>query len=157
MNILSRMGLYHCYGFYEDDNLIGYAFFCEAGNQENKAILLDYLVMFEQNRGQGNGSKAISLIKEELCSYDYLIAEVEQVDLYDNSNEMLTRKRRQSFYKKNAWILTDLSVTLFGEELQIFYLPINQRVDEQKICRDLNEIYDSMFYEKQVRDQVCLK
>ena len=154
INILMQMGIYHCYGLFEGEILLAYAFFCEAKNKNQRAILLDYLVVLNGSRNQGIGSKLISIIKETLVEYDMVMAEVELTEEYDSEQDFEIRKKRQAFYLRNGWKKTDVVVDLFGVKLQIFILPTKEEVDESYLKSDLDEIYDSMFYDQKMRKHV---
>ena len=154
INILMQMGIYHCYGLFEGETLLAYAFFCEAKNKNQRPILLDYLVVLNGSRNQGIGSKMISIIKETLVEYDMVMAEVELTEEYDSEQDFEIRKKRQAFYLRNGWKKTDVVVDLFGVKLQIFILPTKEEVDESYLKSDLDEIYDSMFYDQKMRKHV---
>lgn len=156
IQILMKMGVYHCFGLYDQDELKGYAFFCGANKKEQKVILLDYLVAVNGSRGQGVGSEILTRIKEVYKEYDVILAEVERVEAGQTPEDIEIRKKRKAFYLKNEFHITGLWCDLFGEDLQIYAYMREQYTDAQ-IKQQLNEIYDTMFYEPQVRQQVVLQ
>lgn len=156
LNLLMKMGLYFCYGLYEENQFRGYAFFCVGDNKLKRAVLLDYFVVVNGLRGQGYGSEFMKLLRQELSDYDFVIAEVERVEAFATKEEDCIKEKRQQFYLRNGWNMTGLEVDLFGEKLQIYQLPIREQVKEPRVFEELNLIYDKMFYEKKVREQVVL-
>lgn len=157
IHILMRMGLYHCYGLYDEQTLKGYAFFCTNVVNNAKIALLDYFVVLHGMRGCGLGSTFLSLIKEEFAEYDCILAEVERVEASDSETDRMVREKRKAFYLRNGLTITNLSVDLFGEDLQIYQLPLQKVHEESYIYNKLNDIYDRMFYEKDIRKQVVLR
>lgn len=157
LQILMKMGLYRCYGAYEEDKLQGYAFFCESGSRLCKTALLDYLVVLDGIRGKGLGSAFLKLLRQEYQEYDFLIAEVERVEAGIDEKEQMIRKKRKDFYLKNDWKITGLAVDLFGSDLQIYQLPLQKNPKDDQVFNELNLIYDKMFYDKSVREKVILK
>lgn len=156
LHILMKMGLYRCYGLYEEDTIKGYAFLCTAKEKGAKVALLDYFVILNGMRGEGLGSKFLGLIKEEYKDYDLIIGEVERVEAAENEEDRKIREKRKAFYLRNGLTITNLSVDLFGEDLQIYVLPIQRMLEDKLIFDELNQIYDKMFYEKEIRQKVIL-
>lgn len=157
INILIRMGIYHCYGLYDEETFLGYAFLCEAKAKASRTILLDYLVIKRGFRGNGLGTTLLKLLKEELVAYDYIIGEVEREELAESKEEEFIRTKRKDFYLRNGWYPTKLTVNLFGEDLRIYVWPIQIQPEESELFHELNQVYDRMFYEKEVRQNVNLK
>lgn len=156
LHILMKLGLYFCYGLYDENQLKGYAFFCAGDNKKKDAILLDYFVVLDGLRGKGYGTEFMKLLKVELSEYGMILAEVELMEETKESQGDSIKEKRKQFYLKNGWLITSLEVDLFGERLQIYQLPIRAQETESKVYEELNQIYDKMFYEKQVRDRVIL-
>jgi len=155
IQILMKMGVYHCFGLYDQEELKGYAFFCAANKKNQRAILMDYLVACNGYRGQGVGSEILTRIKKEYKEFDVILAEVERVDAGATEEDIEIRQRRKSFYLRNGFEITSLWCDLFGADLQIYaWMP--EKVTEESIKVQLNEIYDTMFYEPQIRSQVVL-
>ena len=156
MKRLYEKGLYECFGLYDQGEFRGYAFFCKSSD-DSTSVLLDYYVVVNGHRGQGTGSRFMDLLKQEYKDYDQIIGEVEVVDPKLDAKEYEIRKRRQNFYFKNQWVMTELDVTLFGEELNIYQLPIRKKAEDEVIYQKLNHIYDVLFCEPEVRKQVNLR
>lgn len=157
LHILMKLGLYFCYGLYDENQLKGYAFFCTGDNKKKDALLLDYFVVLDGLRGKGYGSEFMKLLKEELSEYGMILGEVEWVKEKKEGQVDSIKEKRQQFYLRNGWMITSLEVDLFGERLQIYQLPIRSQGTESKVYEELNRIYDKMFYEKQVRERVLLR
>ena len=156
LHILMKMGLYRCYGLYDEETIKGYAFLCTAKSKDAKVALLDYFVVLKGMRGEGLGSTFLQLIKEEYKEYDLIIGEVERIEAASSEEDKLIREKRKAFYSRNGLTITSLAVDLMGEDLQIYVLPIQKMLDEEQIFEELNQIYDKMFYEKQIRQMVIL-
>ena len=76
---LAENGLYFVYGIYEDEKLISYAFVSGAPNCDY--VLLDYLAVVSGRRGIGIGSRAMKLLKEEICkTHEGILLESENPD-----------------------------------------------------------------------------
>lgn len=149
---LMEQNRYICYGLFEEDAMTGYAFF--AGNGDSDYILIDYFAICKGNRSKGYGSKFIKLIKQELSMYHGIIFEVESGKSAKDEEELSNCQRRLAFYHRCGLKKTNVKVNLFGVDMVVLYLPINDRPSDQRIYDKLNRIYDVLFGEKLHKQQV---
>ena len=64
---------YDCYGLYDGDALLGYAFFVRLGKNE----LLDYFAIAAEHRDEGLGTVFLQMLASCLADADCVICEVE--------------------------------------------------------------------------------
>lgn len=108
--------LYFAYGLYGDGNaLLAYAFLYAAPNSD--FLLLDYFAVLKSMRGEGLGTKALSLLCTEVeTHFAGLIIEAENPDFAETAEEKEIRKRRIRFYERNGFEHTQILSRLFGVE-----------------------------------------
>lgn len=95
------------WGFYDEEEFIGFASFVIYKD----ICYIFFLAVKDEYRNKGYGTKILSTIKEEFKNYIILLCYEEVDDKYpDNEN----RKRRESFYKKNGFIINPLKTYEFG-------------------------------------------
>ena len=73
-------GRYDCYGIYDGDSFIGYAFFVKLMSGDRFHYLLDYLAIVQENRNRGCGGELLRQLSELISDADCIIAEVENPD-----------------------------------------------------------------------------
>lgn len=128
-------GRYEAYAYYDNDELVAYAFMAIDDN----IVLLDYLACIYRNRGYG--SKFISELKG---IYDKpLVIECEKII----DNDMIQTKRLH-FYLKNGFILTNISLNLYHVDYNILCDIVYDHLKD-----DLLAMYHYMFKDKLSR--VC--
>ena len=154
LKILMKLNIYECYGMYEDNELTGYAFMCRG--KDGQTILLDYLEIIQKYRGQGYGSKILKLLQEKFADKKYLIAEVESLEQASDEENLLLRSRRRAFYEKNGFKETSLTLMMFNTMLNIYVTPLRQEINEEELAASMNQIYDSLYYDKLIRTRVVL-
>lgn len=147
-------GIYTGYGFYEDGELMGYAFFCE--NSSHTYALLDYYAITANRRGRGYGQKIIEIIRDTYREYEAVILESENIDFARNEEERSVRTRRISFYLDRCG-LTDTGLTscIFDVEYVILAIPCRIQPKREEVYRELTDIYSYLvpahLYESKVR------
>lgn len=126
---------YFCYGLYEKDRFAGYCFLVVS--KERDAVLLDYFAVAKEQRGEGIGSRCLTLLKEEIRrqSFGTLILEVENPRFGKDEAEKKLRRRRISFYMRNGMTLTPLRIFLYDVE----YLVMTEKKEE--MFRAAEQIY----------------
>ncbi len=135
---------YRCYGFFENEVQMGYGYFTKAPN--GKAILLDYLVVFEQNRNKGLGSVFLGLVKERLQEEGaFLLAEVENPEFAPSERERTIRQRRIIFYQRNGFGMTKVRSRIFQDNYHIIFLPLKEDASNELALLELNQIYQAVF------------
>lgn len=130
-------GIYDCIGFFENNELYGYAFFIRLG----KDYLLDYFAVVENKRNLGYGSLFLRLLKEYLFDAKSIIIEVENPKYATSRLELEVMNRRLDFYRKNSFACTDVEVLLFGVR---FVLLVPESLDSIS-ADELREIYKSHY------------
>ena len=106
MDMLSR-GIYDCYGLYEEEKLLAYAYLTVLDD----FILVDYLAVVPELRGSGIGSKL-------LCELKNIIR-----DFATDPQDKTTKIRRIDFYKRSGFVLSGVLSRLFDVEYVILTYP----------------------------------
>lgn len=105
---------YMCYGLFQNEDLIGYAFMAFTREKEGRDYLLDYLAIRQDLRDSGYGASLLKLLKETLPCFHCMIVESEDPDHAEDKEEFVTRQRRIQFYLRNGLSDTGAVVWLFG-------------------------------------------
>ncbi|OPJ59160.1 GNAT family N-acetyltransferase [Clostridium chromiireducens] len=133
---LIKRGIYVCYGLYEDNKLLAYAFLVTSKSY----LLIDYYSVCAIYRNRGIGSKFLNLLKEQCRNYIGIIVEVESINSSPNVEERVTRERRINFYKNNGMRMTNILSLLFNVEYSIMCL-CNEEVTDSNINDGLEHLY----------------
>ena len=150
---LTVHGNYECYGLYENNDLLAYAFFAKTENR--KYYLLDYYAVLSSLRGKGIGSSFFSLLREKMSHTDGFFIEVESIESTEDVSEQSLRRRRIAFYEKNGSVMTDVKCLLYGVDFSIMVQPISVSVPSNSIVLgELEEIYHTMF-DDELYKRVC--
>lgn len=142
---------YFCYGMYEDNRLLSYAFLVSVqapvtnNPSVSKYLLLDYLAVVSDNRGVGIGSQTLSLLKKALPAQSIVLIEAENPDDAANEEELHIRKARLRFYLHNACRLSSVTTTVYGVGYCIFSLYDGNALEDTYIEEILETIYNYMF------------
>ncbi len=152
-NLMERE-LYVCYGLFHDEKFVAYAFFSKAVGEKN--ILIDYLSVCKEYRNCGYGSKFLELLKGELIEYDSIIFEVESGRDAIEEQERMICQRRLEFYRRNGLRDSNLHVSLYGIDLLIMYLPLQQVPTDDTLDVALDAIYDTLFGEEIHRKHIIV-
>ena len=132
-------GTYDCYGLFDDEKIVGYAFFVRNG----KYCLLDYFAIKEDRRNEGLGSiflKQLSLnMEEERC----VIVEVEDPDQANSFDDKTLRNRRLQFYLRNGYSETTLKSSVFGVAYRLLEASNGVPHAAGDICAAYTDIYRS--------------
>ena len=144
IEMLTLKGNYICYGLYEEDKLLAYAYFSRTA--DGKYSLLDYYAVLKELRGTGIGSRFFPLLSEKMHDMDGVLIEVESVESTDKEDEKALRRRRIAFYEKNGCVMTRAKCLLYGVDFCIMMLPIQKAVpDDTLVLSELERIYHTMF------------
>lgn len=150
---LIHKNAYVCYGLYEDETLVSYAFF--GKDTSSSSILLDFLAVVDEYRSFGYGSKFLSLIKKELKGYDGIIFEVESGESAADEEAKAICERRIEFYHRNGVRSTTNYCFFFGVDMVIMFMPLMNDLEDDKIGETLDQIYHVMYtkdvYEKNIK------
>lgn len=137
-------GMYECYGFYENEEMLGYAFL--LNDREHKVIYLDYLAVLGHCRRKGHGNTILSVMRE--CfggEYEYLIAEVEDPDYAENASDLYARQGRINYYLNNALKISGVRSRVGQDCYKIIYMDMNGEPDDQAIMEYMKHIYQVVF------------
>ncbi len=151
---LQEKGVYHCYGYFDGDELLAYAYFIgdSSGWQ-----LLDYYAVCIDKRSKGLGSQFLQSLAQKLKNTLGIFAEIESLKDAKTEEEENIRHRRRDFYYRNGWQAADVYCILFGVGFDILYLPLAGTTltpEEAKI--QLGNVYRLMLPEKFFNEQVKL-
>ncbi len=81
-----------------------------------KEILIDYLAVAENRRGQGIGSQMLKKMREQYTGKGVFL-EIEIVD--ETAENYEERKRRKQFYLSNGMTPMNVFVELFGVDMEL--------------------------------------
>ena len=142
--------IYKCYGLYDSEELLAYAFF----NTSKSYLLLDYYSVCEKFRSKGIGSEFFTILKESCNNYRGIIVEVEDIESADTEAEKIIRQRRIDFYMKNGMKMTNVLCELFNVNYSIMCISKTE-FDDSIICDEIKNIYKEMvpvkFYSRYVK------
>ena len=147
---MNQTGCYEGLGLYDSKkNLVAYALYVKT--LDGSARLLDYYAVLEEYRSNGVGSVFLEKMKSWYEDSPCIILETEDIFTASNEDEKNERSRRNGFYLRNGVIETDIHVSYFQADYQIFYLPIREELSKEQILAALEKIYRVMFGEKMER------
>lgn len=149
---LMEMDQYRCYGFYEGEQLTGYAFLCD--NKEHTASLLDYYAIMADRRGQGYGQEIIRVLREIHREYDCLMLESENPDFAADEKELQTRKKRLHFYDLCGAKYAGFKGNTFDVEYVVLMLPCKLSPKPQETREMMLEIYRDLVKEPYFTEKV---
>ena len=78
-------GTYVAYGFYTENTLVAYAYLCGTAGKPELPVLLDYLAVVKEHRGEGYGSAVLAMLKDELPQG--MMIEAESIANAENEEE----------------------------------------------------------------------
>ncbi len=145
-------GQYICYGIFDDETLLGYAYFALL-NEEKKYFLLDYFAIVDGVRGRGIGSEFLEMLYGQLSDAEMVICEAETPD-GTTGEELETRNRRIDFYLRNRYIDTGVKATAFGVDFVLLELDTEKKHDRVKVREYYLKLYRSFLPEKLFREHV---
>lgn len=128
---------YDCYGLFDGDEILGYAFFVRQG--EN--YLFDYLAIAEGHRGEGLGSIFLQQLANCLKGANCVIGEVEDPDKAKNEETRILRERRLQFYLRNGYRKTELTSRVFGVDYRLLEVSTGRSHSAEEIQRIYTDLY----------------
>jgi GNAT superfamily N-acetyltransferase len=135
---------YLCYGFFEDKEPFGYAYFAKADKEQ--ALLLDYFAVLNTHRSKGLGSSFLTEIKNALFGkYLVLFAEVENPSYSLEEDNKKIRTRRIEFYLKNGFTISNILSRILTDEYLILTLDLGGQHREDILFDELQQIYLTSF------------
>ncbi len=150
---LTSESKYQPFGIYENEELVGYAFFV---NYEN-IIILDHFAILKEKRNDGLGAKAINLIADYFKDkYDILLLEADDPDFFQKQADKELCNRRIDFYKRNNFTQVMFKVTAY--EADFIILGTNDKIKDVKKIADLYiGLYISITNEEKCKENVSVK
>lgn len=144
-------GHYKCYGFFEDEALLGYAYFIRG----QKCILMDYLAVVPEYRSKGYGSRFLQIIKRTFKdTYSSLIAEVENPRFSLSKDDESNKLRRISFYLKNDFDLSNIESCVLKDQYRIIKLNLKLELEDEEVYDELNYVYKTIFGQAYLTDNI---
>lgn len=130
---------YDCYGLFDGNEILGYAFFVRLGGD----YLFDYFAIAENHRDEGLGSLFLRQLANCLHGAGCVVGEVEDPDKAPDEETRQLRKRRLQFYLRNGYIKTEVTSEVFGVDYRILEVPtgIDHTADEIRMI--YTELYRS--------------
>ena len=138
-------GICSAYALYDGEDMQSYFFLCEFDGY----VLVDYLAVNPQKRGEGIGTKTLDLLRD-IAKDKVILVECEDVCFSPNDNEKTTRERRIAFYERAGFRLSGVKTKLFGVRYVILTYPENAPDAENGLknvyCQMLGkELFDKNF------------
>lgn len=131
---------YDCYGLFDGDELLGYAFFVRLGN----SYLVDYLGIAEEHRDEGLGSIFLRQLADHLAAADCVVVEVEDPDKAADAADREQRERRLQFYLRSGCRKTELSSCVFGADYRILEVPTGKPHTVEQLREVYTRLYQSI-------------
>ena len=133
-------GAYDCYGLFDGDEILGYAFFVRLGNN----YLLDYLAIAEERRDEGLGSAFLRRLADGMKEANCMVVEVEDPDRAGDAESRAIRERRLQFYLRNGYRDTELRSVVFGVAYRILEVPTAGTYTTGELREVYRELYRSI-------------
>ena len=130
---------YDCYGLYDGEKILGYAFFVRLGS----SALLDYLAIAEEHRGEGLGTVFLRQLRSCLRDADCVLVAVEDPEKAGDGETRTQRERRRQFYLRSGWRETGLCSAVFGADYRILEIPMGKEHSTEQLRRVYTELYRS--------------
>ena len=130
-------GQYDCYGLFDGEEIVGYAFFVRNG----KYFLLDYFAIKEDRRNEGLGSIFLKQLADGMEKERCVIVEVEDPDKANNCDDKALRNRRLHFYLRNGYLKTALTSSVFG----VAYRLLEASNGVPHAARDISAAYTDIY------------
>ena len=141
-------GLYDCIGLYDNEEILGYAFFFSIKKNNEKIMLLDYFAIEKSHRHSGLGGNFLALLSDFLKTADLTIIESEDPTAAKNEEERQIQASRLDFYEKNGCEYTGIDAYVFGAEYKVLKLHPKRIFTREEIVAFYNDIYQSMLLPK---------
>ena len=142
-------GAYDCYGLFDGEEILGYAFFVRLGNN----YLFDYLAIAEEHRDEGLGTLFLRQLADCLQDADCVVGEVEDPDKAEDEESRAVRERRLQFYLRSGYRQTELRSCVFGAAYRILEVPTGKEHSAEQLREIYTELYRSVLPELFFRTQ----
>ena len=144
MRVSWEMESYDCYGLFEREEILGYAFFLRKGRK----YLLDYYAIDEKYRGTGLGSGFLRQLAEYMEEADCVIIEVENPASAKDEEARKHMQRRLHFYLRNGCRETGVTSILFGVNYRLLEIAGRGAHGKEELRAAYTEIYQSILPER---------
>jgi hypothetical protein len=150
---LMKEGKYITWGFYKEEELLAYAWFCIP--KDSSLILLDYLSVCCGNRGRGYGSRFLRMLKHFYENKSGIILEAEDVAYAPSKEQEAERLSRIHFYEKNGLRVTKIRAEVFGVNYIILVYNCGGSPTDEEVLGGLEAVYHTFLssnsYNKNVK------
>lgn len=140
---LANNKLYIAYGAYCNNSLIAYATFFNL--PESPVVLLDYLAVQPEYRGNGIGSSFISefkdIVKREFPYSSVIAIECENPQYATTSKEKSTREKRIDFYIRNGAVVTESTLYAFGVNYNLLAVYLDNSKQKLSLGESVYNLY----------------
>lgn len=153
-----NQGNYLCYGFFEDSEPFGYAYFTKSVDE--RVLFLDYFAVVKTHRSKGLGSHFLTEMKSKLFdTYAILMLECENPTFSLNEKDKRNRIRRIKFYLKNGFKQSNILSRVLTDEYEILTLDLGKPLPEHMLFDELQQIYNTLFgkefFEQNINMRIC--
>ncbi|MBR4501694.1 MAG: GNAT family N-acetyltransferase [Clostridia bacterium] len=144
-----RKGAYDCYGLFDGDDILGYAFFvCR-----DRDLLLDYFAIDKERRDRGLGSLFLRQLADHVRGANCAVCEVQDPDKAESAQDRIERERRLRFYLRSGFRQTELTSVLFGVNYRILEIPGTEAHTAGQLREAYTELYRSTLPETLFRTE----
>jgi GNAT superfamily N-acetyltransferase len=140
---------YECYGLFDGDDVLGYAFFV----RRERDFLLDYFAIARERRDRGLGTLFLRQLADRIRGANCAVCEVQDPDKAVNAEERIERERRLRFYLRSGYRETELRARVFGADYRILELPAARPHGAEELRRVYTELYRSVLPARFLRTQ----
>lgn len=137
----------------EENKTVAYAITLKKSRY--KAVLLDYLATLETGRSKGYGSRFLQGMKQFYAEKSGIFIEIEACGMGETKEENEIRERRKAFYLRNGFVMLPIHLVLFGIDMHVMYLPIQQQLPENPL-ETLKDLYVNHLGEKLTQRYITL-
>lgn len=131
---LKREGRSEILYFYGEGGFLGLAITVSGGGK----VLLDYLAVKGERRGEGIGSEMLRFLQERFSDKGMFL----EIEIpYDDAENAEERRRRKNFYLRSGMSQTDTRVSLFGVDMELLTFGCSIDYDEylEFYCKNIGE------------------
>ena len=137
-----------CYGLYDDKkHLICFGLF--INDNLKRVMLLDYFVVLKKYRGHNYPEIFFDLLKEMFEAEKEDTLEnlpfgifIELAGVTENGEQFLAKRLKElEFYRGLGAYMTDIVSVFEGDEYNIMFLPINERLSRSELKTEFLSIY----------------
>jgi len=135
-------GDYHCFGWFDDEELLGYAFFIKLQDGSKLYYLFDYLAISDGRRNEGLGSRFLKELPAHIKDPDCILVEVAYPSNAPVPFVKELRTRRLGFYKRSGCHVTDVTARVYGADYRIIEFPVGTLHSPEEICSIYTALYE---------------